>query len=380
MKLTRALRREDVIFLVLLTALGFWARSALFGMVSQDYMYFLGPWYDTLRDEGFSALGRQFGDYSPLYYYLLAILAKLSPDSLLCIKLLSCAADVVLALYAMRIAWAVSQSRTRACLAYALVFLLPQVVFNSAAWGQCDAMYAAALAACVCYFTQGKDAAGMLAYSVAFAFKLQAILLAPFLLILFVLRRIRVRTFFLVPVVYVLTCVPAWLCGRSWKSLLSTYFQQTQTYGSVSMNAPSLYLLFSPYDTKPVIRAGVLLCAGVVLCAAYLALKNPVRPSPRLVLVLAAASAACTAWLLPGMHERYFYVAEVLAAVWAVVTPRSAPAAVLLCISAVYTYANYFWSEGRLPTQIFVFFVLAAALWLLRDVWREWRAVQNSET
>ena len=152
----------------------------------------------------------------------------------------------------------------------------------------------------------------MLAYSVAFAFKLQAILLGPFLLILFVLRRIRVRTFFLVPAVYVLTCVPAWLCGRSWKSLLSTYFQQTQTYGSVSMNAPSLYLLFSPYDTKPVIRAGVLLCAGVVLCAAYLALKNPVRPSPRLVLVLAAASAACTAWLLPGMHERYFYVAEVL--------------------------------------------------------------------
>lgn len=240
MKLTRALRREDVLFLVLLTALGFWARSALFGMVSQDYMYFLGPWYDTLRDEGFSALGRQFGDYSPLYYYLLAILAKLSPDSLLCIKLLSCAADVVLALYAMRIAWAVSQSRTRACLAYALVFLLPQIVFNSAAWAQCDAMYAAALAACVYYFTQGKDAAGMLAYSVAFAFKLQAILLGPFLLILFVLRRIRVRTFFLVPAVYVLTCVPAWLCGRSWKSLLSTYFQQTQTYGSVSMNAPSL--------------------------------------------------------------------------------------------------------------------------------------------
>ena len=80
------------------------------------------------------------------------------------------------------------------------------------------------------------------------------------------------------------------------------------------------------------------------------------------------------------MHERYFYVAEVLAAVWAVVRPRSAPAAVLLCISAVYTYANYFWSEGRLPTQIFVFFVLAAALWLLRDVWREWRAAQNSET
>ena len=380
MKLTRALRREDVLFLVLLTALGFWARSALFGMVSQDYMYFLGPWYDTLRDEGFSALGRQFGDYSPLYYYLLAILAKLSPDSLLCIKLLSCAADVVLALYAMRIAWAVSQSRTRACLAYALVFLLPQIVFNSAAWAQCDAMYAAALAACVYYFTQGKDAAGMLAYSVAFAFKLQAILLGPFLLILFVLRRIRVRAFFLVPAVYVLTCVPAWLCGRSWKSLLSTYFQQTQTYGSVSMNAPSLYLLFSPYDTKPVIRAGVLLCAGVVLCAAYLALKNPVRPSPRLVLVLAAASAACTAWLLPGMHERYFYVAEVLAAVWAVVRPRSAPAAVLLCTSAVYTYANYFWSEGRLPTQIFVFFVLAAALWLLRDVWREWRAAQNSET
>ena len=380
MKLTRALRREDVIFLVLLTALGFWARSALFGMVSQDYMYFLGPWYDTLRDEGFSALGRQFGDYSPPYYYLLAILAKLSPDSLLCIKLLSCAADVVLALYAMRIAWAVSQSRTRACLAYALVFLLPQVAFNSAAWAQCDAMYAAALAACVYYFTQGRDAVGMLAYSVAFAFKLQAILLAPFLLLLFVLRRIRIRTLFLVPAVYVLTCVPAWLCGRSWKSLLSTYFQQTQMYGSVSMNAPSLYLLFSPYDTEPVIRAGVLLCAGVVLCAAYLALKNPVRPSPRLVLVLAAASAVCTAWLLPGMHERYFYVAEVLAAVWAVVTSRSTPAAVLLCISAVYTYANYFWSEGRLPTQIFVFFVLAAALWLLRDVWREWRAAQNSET
>lgn len=370
----RLLRREDVIFFVLLTALGLWARRSLFGMVSQDYQYFLGPWFETLRTEGFSALGQPLGDYSPLYYYFLAVLAQLSPNGLVCIKALSCAADVVLALCALQIAFAATGSRTRACLAYGFVFLMPQIVFNSAAWAQCDAMYTAALAACVYYLMHGRDAAGMLAYAVAFAFKLQAVLLAPFVLILLVLRRVRVRTVLLVPAVYVLSCVPAWLLGRSWKSLLATYFQQTQTYGSVSMNAPSLYLLLSPYDTRPVIRAGILLCAGAVLCAAYLARKHRVKPSPRLVLVLAAASAVCTAWLLPGMHERYFYAAEVLAAVWAAVQPRSAPAAILLCISAVYTYANYFWSEGRLPTQIFVFFVLAAALWLLRDVWREWRA------
>ena len=97
----------------------------------------------------------------------------------------------------------------------------------------------------------------------------------------------------------------------------------------------------------------------------------------RLTLVTALACAVCTAWLLPGMHERYFYIAEVLAVAWAVVRPRSAPAAVMLCLSSVYTYANYFWSEGRIPTQFFVFAVLASALWYLRDTWREWRAARS---
>lgn len=374
------LRREDAAFLALVTVIGLLARRAMFDYISQDYQYFLGPWFETLRSQGFSALGTELGDYSPLYYYILAAAARLTPNGLYAVKCISCAADVVLAVCVLRLVRCVTQSVTRACAAYALVFLLPTVVFNSAAWAQCDALYAAALTACVfCFVRGGKndDARAMLAYGVAFALKLQAILLAPFLLILFVCGRIRARTLPLVPGVYLLTCIPAWLLGRSLPELLLTYFNQTQTYGSVAMNAPSLYLLFSPYDQQPVIRAGVCLCAGAAVCAAYLAAKNPAAFTPRLTLVTALACAVCTAWLLPGMHERYFYIAEVLAVAWAVVRPRSAPAAVMLCLSSVYTYANYFWSEGRIPTQFFVFAVLASALWYLRDTWREWRAARS---
>ena len=50
---------EDSIFLVLCTALAMMMRVYLFPIESGDYLQFLHPWYETLKENGFDA---QFQD------------------------------------------------------------------------------------------------------------------------------------------------------------------------------------------------------------------------------------------------------------------------------------------------------------------------------
>ena len=101
-------------------------------------------------------------------------------------------------------------------MAYAVVLFLPSVVLNSAAWAQCDAMYTAALLACLYYLLVNRPNRAVLAFSIAFVLKLQAIFFAPFLLLLVLKRKIKLRSLVLIPAVYILSIIPAAIMGRSY--------------------------------------------------------------------------------------------------------------------------------------------------------------------
>lgn len=91
---------ENIAFFFLVTVLAVLMRILLFPFESCDYHQFLQGWYDTLKaNGGFAAVGMDIGDYMPTYLYLLAPFTYLPIPGLYAIKLISTAADVVLAVF-----------------------------------------------------------------------------------------------------------------------------------------------------------------------------------------------------------------------------------------------------------------------------------------
>jgi Gpi18-like mannosyltransferase len=207
-------------------------------------------------------------------------------------------------------------------LASLVVVLLPTVVFNSAVWAQCDVIYAVFCVAALYYLLRRRPYLAALFFGVAFSLKLQAIFVFPLLLVLFALRQIPRQSALLIPIVYGALALPAWLIGRSGRELLTIYVAQAGGYGDLSLNAPSVFMWFAiPSHADLFNRIGVLFAGGVVLVLALgiVSARRPLNDST--ILAAAAMFAVAVPFFLPRMHERYFFLADVLTAIVAFYRP-----------------------------------------------------------
>lgn len=75
-------RVVDIFFFICVTVAAVALRFSLRETVSGDYVNFLKPWYDQIKGIGWSALGQNIGDYSPLYMYFFTLFTFLPLDSL----------------------------------------------------------------------------------------------------------------------------------------------------------------------------------------------------------------------------------------------------------------------------------------------------------
>lgn len=281
---------------------------------------------------------RPVGNYMVTYIYILALLTHLPLPDLVSIKLVSVLGDVLLALVCRRFARSVTDSKRAADAAYAAALFLPSVVLNSAAWAQCDSLYTTALIACLLHLHEDRPARAMLAFSVGFVFKLQSVFLAPVLLAALVAKKVRFRHLLIVPAVYGLAVLPAFWAGRPLKELLLLYVGQAGTYRALSMNAPNWYAwLPAGCENAAVGAVGVLLAGALTLGAAMYAARrgNFLRGAP--LIRFALFSLVWVPFLLPHMHERYFYPADLLAVLFVVCLPRErrVPLLVPLCSAAL---------------------------------------------
>ena len=156
----------------------------------------------------------------------------------------------------------------------------------------------------------------------AFSFKSQSIFLLPFLGILFLKGRIRWYHFFLIPAVYVTLGVPAALIGRSWTSILTIYFGQVGQFRAFSMNAPNLYIFISNsfYDFGLWIGLGMFLIA--LATWGWINWRAKISLTHRQMMLMALATLALVPFVLPKMHDRYFYPADVFSYATAIFAPE----------------------------------------------------------
>jgi Gpi18-like mannosyltransferase len=293
---------------------------------SYDLVTWIIPWYDYIKSRGIlEALGENFSNYTPPYTYLLSIMTLVPVSKVLAIKLISIIMDFVNAFIVYKIVEFQRQSKLISLCAAGIFLCLPTLYINSTIWGQSDAIYTGFLLMSVYFLIKERPFWGVLAFSISFAFKAQAVFFAPFLAILLLKRRVKLWHFLLVPGVYIILCLPVVLLGRSWGDVLTIYLQQGNTLNWLSLNAPNLYAFipntgdaFTPNDDNQLAvwigLAFASICLGLWI---FFTAKDGRFFDNKKLIQLAFISLALSPFLLPKMHDRYFYPADVFSLVLA---------------------------------------------------------------
>lgn len=321
-------------------------RALCLDYTSGDYLNFLSHWYDYFRENGgFSALAGSVGDYNVPYLYFLAAISYLPVPDLYLIKLFSILFDVLLAWGGFRLVTMLRGNGEGAPLtAFVLLLFLPTVVLNGSYWGQCDSLYSALTVLALGQLLAGKNKSSVALLAVAFSFKLQTIFLIPLWGVLWLAKKVRFRELLVFPLTYAVTILPALLLGKPLGEILGVYWNQMGEYGRLTLNAPSVYQ-FLPYGMKG--GEGLLSALGIgvagllVLALLGMGLRLGHGLSNGSAMAMAAVLAIGVPFFLPHMHERYFFLADVICLCWACAAPRRAPAAVLVCASSLASYGVY---------------------------------------
>lgn len=330
-----------------LLAASLFIRLLWYPVVVSDYTYFGKPWFDTLKSHaGLTAFAQPFADYAPAYLYLLKMLTLLPVSSLGSEKTLSLLFDVLIAYLGFCILRRTTSFSKGICFfASAILFSLPTVMMNSSLWGQTDALYSAATLGSLLAILADAPLAAAVAFSVAFSFKLQAIFFAP-ILAGYLLRRKETRAYLLVPpLLFFLSVVPAWLGGGELQYWFSIYLSQAHEYPWLSVSAQSIFAFLQPLSLSPMITSlafwlGVI---GAALVGLLVALRMKRVPQLRAeeVILLSLAAALLIPYLLPRMHERYFYLADLLSVLYAFYRPKRAFVAVLVVLASLLSYMPF---------------------------------------
>jgi Gpi18-like mannosyltransferase len=308
-----------------------------------DVQDFLLPWYHFIIAHGrWSSMGLEFSNYTPPYLYILAIFTNfggvLSPISI--IKIVSIVGNVFLCSTSYYLSRYFCGSRTSAVVAMSIL-LLPTVVLNSAVWGQCDAFYTAALLLSIGLALRERWAFMMAAVGLALSLKLQAIFIAPTLGAFVFRRNIRLWMLAIPIFAYYIMMVPSLIAGRTIKSISLVYYGQFETFKWLSAGAPNLWTLLQEF----LFKAGLgpigygenvvlgLIIAGLVSAAIVVTANYGTMTKHRILLVF-LVSAISSPYFLPKMHDRYFFVADVLSFICAVCFRSPLFALIALCVQA----------------------------------------------
>ena len=186
----------------------------------------------------------------------------------------------------------------------------------------------------------------MVCAALSFGFKLQAVFILPVYAVLWMYGKFNWKHFIIFPAAYIVLVLPAVLLGRPFIETVTLYFGQTGSIGSgLNYNSPSVYAFFQ-YTLPEQYNALASRCgiAGAFVYMAAVLLVCFVKRrqlSDDAVLGAAVLLAIGIPFLLPHMHDRYFFCADILSLVLAFAAPWSTAAALLVQFASLLGYHAY---------------------------------------
>lgn len=376
------------------------ARAAMLDFVTADYSSFLFHWVDAFRQGGFAMLAQNIGDYNLLYQYLLLIISKVPLHDLYLIKLSSVVFDYALALVMLRAAKEFAGEEAGVPV-FCITLALPTVFTDGALWGQCDSMYVFFIVLSLYWLVTKRPTRSAAALAVAFALKLQTIFFFPIVLLGLIHKRYRLRDALVFFAVYFATLLPALAAGRTLLDAVSVYARQSmgQYYDRLTYNAPNLYMFFpmmefassqefswmryipgidgkgtNPYLTEAMMmalqNAALYACVVLVLVTVIYWLIHYQEVTPDMTLDLALFFAIFLPFVMPKIHERYFFMADMLSILYAAKYTRRRFVPLLVVGASFMSYVPYLMRQRPFDFRLLALAMLLALVVVTRDLLR----------
>jgi Gpi18-like mannosyltransferase len=352
-----------VVVTLAIAAVAYWL---FWPTVRPDLIEFNIPWLEHIIAAGpFAAFAQPFANYNPPYLYLLALVSPLhnllSPVTLIKLISLGGNAAIAVATYSLLKERGIPQAARWA----ALTIILPTTVLNAATLGQCDGLYVAPAIAALSAALSRRHVAMLIWCGVSIAFKLQAILFAPFIVALLINRRVPLYQWIIPVVVFLISLLPAWALGWPLDELLGIYSKQTRTFLILSMSAPNVWFIVQNIVGNVDYLSGPAMVLGMCAAALYVAWFSIRMPEGNWLFIPAILSVLITAGLLPHMHERYFLFADIAAFVfaisagtgrswWIALLVQTGSASAMIGYLTVFPWLTFFGAELMVFATIFV--------------------------
>lgn len=322
----------DVLFLVSILILAFWIRLSLFPMYGSDYTGCFKPWMQQIRDKGgFASLRYEIGNYTPLYMYFITLVSYIRVEPLYLYKYVSVFFDCIGAVAMFYLTWELTRNVKKTIAGVAAFLLLPTVFLNSAAWAQSDMMNVSLLMFCLYFLLKKKENMAGIFFGLAFASKFQAIFFLPFLIIMCLYRKMKWRSLLWAPALYAVAALPAAMMGRKWSQIFHIYIGQTQQGITLSANYPNVYTTLGIQGNTSLMEAGTLFTIGLLgaFCYCLYTKKRKRTLGQDMILLIACCTVGIVLNFLPGMHDRYGLLLDVLLVVFAMKNVKMIPVAIL---------------------------------------------------
>jgi Gpi18-like mannosyltransferase len=210
---------------------------------------------------------------------------------------------------------------------------------------------------------RGKPAQCLIAFGFAASLKPQAIFWTPFLAGLFCAGRLPWRYLAIPPLIYGVCGVPEILAGRPVLDVMLHWATADHAPG-LTLNAPNWYQWVFAQHLQIWSWLGVGVTVLLSACLVIWMWKiGPGRlTESRWLVSLALLSVLFPPFFLPGMHERYFFAADVLSVVYASCVPRGFWVAVFIQVSSAFAYLPFLFNAEPIPLGILPLPILAAII------------------
>ena len=349
------LRIIDILFLFCIMVIGFMLRFSMRHIESGDWTGSFTDWLNFITaNGGFRALAADsfHYEYNCMYMYIMCIVSYIkSPFSAMYwLKLASVIFDYAAAFLIFFILHYLTADRRKAILGFAVTLLLPTIAINSGAWTQCDSMYTTFLLFCLYYVLKEKSFPALLCFGISFAFKLQAAFFLPFLIIMWLKNKVKLRHFLIIPIPLSISILPVWLMGRNLSFLLKRYVEQSQAYSILTVSYPNIYSIFENNDITVYLgTTGLYFTIALFGCLAYYIYTQKTDLSNNAIILIALFTTAVSVYFLPYMHERYGYIVDLMTIIYGICHVRKLYLLISFELVSVLSYLPYLFKSAIVP-------------------------------
>lgn len=366
MKIKNKITKENILFIAFVTITVISIIIRLYGIKfeTHDMRGFLCRWFYNLKNAGgLLGIGKDISNYNAPYITIIATLTYLPIAPIVSIKMVSIIFDYLLAFFSAKLVKELLKDKYKkyiGLIVYSIIILLPTATLNSSYWGQCDSIYVSFIIISLIYLIREKYLKSFIFLGISFAFKLQFVFVLPIYVLYFLSKRNikNIYYFLILPITNFILCIPSIIFGKSIWSFITVYIGQTgENVNLVSMNFPGIYNMFCNieneinevfvrYEYLPKIM--IVITGLIFLVVAIYVVAKKVKFNNNLIIEGALWSIMIATFLLPYMHDRYMFAADIISVIYFMINGKKkiyVPIGINLC--SLYTYIVYL-SRGNL--------------------------------